>query len=164
MNLLFVKSSSHSIKTLQSFRTCCLLLLALISFSPQLPPGVSALCRVSPVALACTWVLHVLSIQKPLDRTAPRRSWSKDVMGMFCWMTQLGCLAYPYLRKWGGCFYSLPCWHLMRIFTALVQRGGHCSEGFLTWAEQAVLVRLLGAVSGWRNRREKHLPFVKNAM
>lgn len=61
-----------------------------MSFPPQAPPGVSALWRMSPVALACTWALHMLSAQKPLDGRAPRRtSWSKDVVGMFCWTIQL---------------------------------------------------------------------------
>lgn len=56
------------------------------------PPNLESLhCAGCLCTLTCPWMSHKLSAQKHRTTTR-RRSWSKVVMGMFCWTTQLGPL------------------------------------------------------------------------
>ena len=116
----------------------------------------------SPVALACTWLLHMLSAQKHLYRTAPRRtSCIKEVMGSFCRATDVGHLALLGGARW---------WFLLPAL--LIPKGNFCCFGswgrLLLWGfpnlgRTSCACRSVECCFQEGNTGErKHLPFVKN--
>lgn len=102
----------------------------------------------TPVALACTWLLHVFSttasLQNSPEQNKLHQGGDGDALALLGWARWWLLLPAVLIPK--------------RTFAAFVHGGGCCSEGFLTWAGQAVFAGLMGAVF----RREKTPTFISN--